>query len=186
MINFTKYYRTEFREDINKFFSTIPDESRFHEDIQTKKTFAIQYERLTIDFDHLKFLTMDDKVNFGVALFFTVLIDMICYSHFKLHYEKFRKITLYPKFIGNCPGGCHYHFHPNDIFTAMNCSRKKPIEILSKERLEFSNKFDEAIPMMEQETKSLFTELLPEIDGQQFWIKCKAEFPYKQKEEKKN
>jgi hypothetical protein len=43
------------------FFSTIPDESRFHEDNQNKLTFSIQYERLTPSFDHLKFLDKEGK-----------------------------------------------------------------------------------------------------------------------------
>ena len=181
MTDFSTYYNTKFRQDINQFLSTIPEQSRFHEDNQTKQTFSIQYERLTRDFDHLNFLTTDDKLNFGVALFITILTDMTCYSNFRQHYDNFRRLTLYPKFIGNCPGGCHYHFHPSDIFAAMNYSRTKPLDILSPERFDFYDKFNEAIPTMEKEIKSFFVEHMTNIDGQMFWYKCKAEFPYKLK-----
>lgn len=178
MTNFETYYKTKFRHDIALFFATIPDHSKFHEDNQYKQTFSIQYERLTRDFDHLKQLTKSDREYFGISLYFTVLTDMVCYSFFRENYNDFRKLTLYPKFIGNCPGGCRYHYHPSDIFIAMNFSRSKPLEILSSECLDFYEKFKEAIPTMEQETKDFFTDHLKEIDGQQFWEKCKVEFPY--------
>lgn len=178
MTDFKTYYRDRFRKDINYFFSTIPDQSRFHEDIQNKQTFSIQYERLTRDFDHLNFLEKPEKENFGVALFFTVLTDMVCFSHFKMHYQKFQSLTKYPKFIGNCPSGCHYHYDPSDIFAALNYSRTNKLDILSLERFVFFEKFNEAVPIMEKETKEFFRNYLNDIDRQDFWDKCKKEFPY--------
>ena len=153
---FATYYRMKFRQDINQFFSNIPDQSRFHEDKQNKQVFSIQYERLTMDFDNLDFLNKDEREYFGVSLFFTVLTDMVCYTHFKQLYDNYRKFTLYPKFIGNCPGGCRYHYHPSDIFAAMNFSRTKRIDSHSQEHFEFYDKFLEAVPFMEQETKAFF------------------------------
>jgi hypothetical protein len=123
MKDFKTYYNSNFRDDINRFFSTIPDESKFHEDIQNKQTFSIQYERLTPVFDHLDFLDKDRKEYFAVALFLTVLTYMVCFTYFKPNYNKFRNLTRYPKFIGNCPGGCRYHYHPSDIFFALNKGR---------------------------------------------------------------
>ena len=41
MTDFKSYYHTKFRNDINRFFSTIPDASKFHEDTQNKQTFSI-------------------------------------------------------------------------------------------------------------------------------------------------
>lgn len=60
MTNFETYYTTKFRQYITLFFSTIPDQSKFHEDNQTRQTFSIQYERLTGDFGHLNQLTKND------------------------------------------------------------------------------------------------------------------------------
>lgn len=107
MANFKTYYNTRFRGEINRFFLTIPDSSKFHEDVQYKKTFSIQYERLTPVFNHLNFLYKDKKAYFAIALFLVVLTDMVCFTHFKLHYVKFKNLTQYPKFIGNCPSGCY-------------------------------------------------------------------------------
>ncbi len=178
MTNFETYYLTKFRQDINQFFSTIPDQSKFHEDNQNKQTLSIQYERLTREFDHMNFLSADDKVNFGVALFFTVLVDEVCYTHFHSNYETFRRLTLYPKFIGNCLSWCHYHLHPRDIFNAMNQTQIKSQDNTSFNRLDFYDKFNEAIPIMKTEILNFFKQYLSDVDEQQFWEKCKIEFPY--------
>lgn len=174
MTDFKTYYNSKFRDDINMFFSTIPDESRFHEDTQNKLTFSIQYERLTPTFDHLNFLDKEGKEYFGVALYFTVLTDMVCFSHFKSYYSIFKNMTRYPKFIGNCPGGCNFHYHPSDIFFAMNKSRSA-----LESHLVFYDKFIKATEAMSIETISFFEEHLTDIDGETFWLKCKNEFPYK-------
>lgn len=173
MANFKTYYHTKFRDDINSFFSTIPDASKFHEDTQNKQTFSIQYERLTPAFEHLNFLEKEDKEYFAVALFLTVLTDMVCFTHFKEHYNKFESLTRYPKFIGNCPSGCHYHFHPSNIFLAMNkgCSAKV-------QHLVFYDKFKEAVESMKEETVNFFDQNLNGIDGEFFWEKCHKEFPF--------
>jgi hypothetical protein len=179
MTAYASYYMSKFRGDFFEFFSGIPDKSKFHEDILNKETFSIQYERLTRDFGHVEFLDRTEKEYFAIALFFTVLTDMVCFSYYKNYYEKFRKLTSYPKFIGNCPGGCHYHYHPSDIFAAIN----KGFEISSKDRLDFYKKFNEAVSTMENEIVGFFHEYLNEIDGQLFWQKCKNEFPFKLKNE---
>ena len=179
MTDYKTYYNTRFRKDITRFFSTIPDKSRFHEDNQNKQIFSIQYERLTPTLNHLDFLNKEEKEYFGIALFFTVLTDMVCYSHFKTFYNDFFKLKRYPKLIGNCPSGCNYHCNPSDIFAAMNYGR----DILDINRLDFFEKFNESIETMENETIGFFREHLPEIDGYTFWVKCKNEFPYRLKTE---
>lgn len=175
MTDFKTYYNSKFRQDINQFFSTIPDESRFHEDNQSKQTFSVQYERLTPSKNHLDFLSKEEKEYFGVALFFTVLTDMVCFSQYKSYYQKFKSLTRYPKFIGNCPGGCHYHYHPNDIFFAMNKGQEP-----TQDHLLFYDKFIEAFDTIQNETIEFLKVHLEEIDGEAFWNRCKNEFPYKQ------
>lgn len=173
MIDFKTYYNYNFREDLNKFFSTIPDHSKFHEDIEHKQIISIQYERLTPERNHLDFLDKEKKELFGVALFFTVLVDMVCFTYYKQHYAKFQRLTRYPKLIGNCLSWCHYHLHPNVIFNAMNQRRsaKEP-------HLLFINKFSQALEPMEQETIDFFNQYLTEVSGTEFWNRCIAEFPY--------
>jgi len=178
--NFETYYNGQFREDIQTFFATIPDNSKFHEDIQNRRIYSIQYDRLTLDFDHLNFLcSRQHKVNFGVALFLTILVDEVCYTYFKTSYDSFSRQTLYPKFIGNCPSGCHYHLHPREIFVALNYSRKNNQSSKSSDHLDFSETFVSSLPIMEKETKHFFKCYLPHIDEQEFWSRCLSEMPYR-------
>lgn len=178
MNNFSTYYNFRFREDLNIFFSTIPDQSKFHEDNRNKEIYSIQYDRLSSKYKHLNFLTSDEKAKFGVALFFTVLTDMLCYTNYRYSYNKFRQLTRYPKFIGMCPGGCSYHYPPSEIFRAMNKIQMIQHLPLNQKRLQFRDTFNEGIPVMEIEIKNFFNENLSEIDGQTFWEQCKSEFPY--------
>ena len=174
MTDFKTYYNSKFRKDINQFFSTIPDDSRFHEDKEKKQILSIQHERLTTSKNHLDFLDKDGREYFGVALFFKVLTDMVCYTYYKDNYEKFQSLTRYPKLIGNCLSWCHYHLHPRDIFYAMNQGRNA-----TEPHLLFIDKFFDAIETMKKETVDFFKEHLSEIDGETFWNRCKNEFPYK-------
>lgn len=173
MTNFKSYYHTKFRDDLLIFFSTIPEESKFHEDKENKQLFSIQYERLTPQKNHLDFLDKEAKEYFGVALFFTVLTDMVCYSHYSHHYPKFQVVTRYPKLIGNCLSWCRYHLHPRDIFIAMNQGSSA-----TQQNLIFTDKFQEANDIMKDETVDFFKLYLMEVDGDDFWEQCKKEFPY--------
>ena len=173
MSDFKIYFNFKFQEDLNRFFSTIPDESKFHEDINNKETFSIQFERLTPAFNHLSFLDKKEKEMFAIALFLTVLTDMVCFTYYKTYYSEFRCLTRYPKFIGNCPSGCNYHFHPRDIFFAMN---KRGLA--KDQQLFFIDTFLEARDIMREETVNFFNHYLTEVSGEAFWDKCQKEFPY--------
>lgn len=176
MNDFDKYYNGQFRNDLQRFFATIPDDSKFHEDKEHKQVYSIQYGRLTKEHNHLDFLsTNQDKINFAVALFFTILVDEVCYTHFKSDYPTFRQLTRYPKFIGNCLTMCRYHLHPSDIFIAMNKDRQGS----SNGYLVFYDTFFNANPIMERETLDFFSRHLKTINGKEFWEHCTKEFPYK-------
>lgn len=182
MTDFETYYTNKFRQDILKFFSTIPERSKHTFSIGDRTTFTIQYQTLTKDFNYLDFLDIKEKAFFGTALFFTVLVDQVCFTHFRQHYDKFRKLTLYPKFVGNSPSTDQTNFCPSDIFAAFNYSRdnKKKDET---PRVEFWEVFNNAVPVMEKETTIFFKKHLTEIDGQSFWALCKKEFPYRLKDQ---
>jgi len=180
MINFLTYYNNKFRQDINQFFSKIPERSKHT--LEDKTIFTIQYQTLTKDFNYLDFLDIKQKAFFGTALYFTVLVDQVCYSLYRQHYDNFSRLTFYPKFVGNSLSTDQTNFNPCDIFAAFNYSRddKKKNET---PRIEFWETFNNAVPVMENETKNFFKDHLAAIDGQLFWDNCKKEFPYRLKSE---
>jgi hypothetical protein len=181
IVTFADYYRQHYRTDIERFIQSIPAESRNHD--YDKSVFTIQYERLTKDTPHLDGIAPEKRAYFAVALFLSVLVDEVCYTHFKPHYTQFRSLTLYPKFIGNCPGGCHYHFHPRDIFAAINYSRDGQNSNRRPDITAFTV-FDEASDVMKSEVFDFFTQHMPTIDPTEFWRRCVDEFPYRTKHNK--
>ena len=172
MEEYKVYYNTKFQNDINTFFSTIHDDSKYHNDKENKEILTIQYERLTSKNNHLIFLENDEKENFGIVLFFNVLVDMVIYTHFKTYYAKFRDLTNYPKLIGNCLGMCRFYLHPKEIFRAMNLLKKNP-DLYFKFQLKFSI-FSEIINKELTNTCNLY---LKEIDINKLWNKIENEFP---------
>jgi len=174
MEDFKTYYLNSFQKDLYKFFETIPEESKFHEDRERKQIYSIQFSRLNKSSKHLDFLSCNEKALFGISLFYLVLADMVCYTHFSDHYQKFQELTRYPKFIGNCPGACHYHFHPSRIFSAMNYELNESDE----EWIDFRGVQNETVSFIRNEIMDFFNNHLTEIDGDEFWQKYKREFPY--------
>ena len=177
-MTFDEYYGQVFRTDIQRFMMSIPAESRNHD--YDKSVFTIQYEKLTKDTPHLDVIAQDQRAHFAIALFLCILVDEVCYTHFKTQYAKFRTLTLYPKFIGNCPGGCYYHFHPKDIFAAINYSRDGQ-NAERRPDITVYTLFDEASDVMKSEVFDFFTQHMTTIDPMEFWRRCVGEFPYKTK-----
>ena len=173
--NFDKYYNGQFRQDIQTFFSKVPDRSKHTFD--DKKTFTVQYQTLTKDFNYLDFLDINQKAYFGTALFFTVLVDQVSYTHFRQYYDRFHSLTRYPKFVGNSPSTDRTNFPPRDIFLAFNFSRDKD-KMFNTPNVEFWQVFNEAKPIIEREMIDFCKNHLSEIDGQDFWKKCLNDLPY--------
>ncbi|MEZ5013593.1 MAG: hypothetical protein R2794_04815 [Chitinophagales bacterium] len=175
MNEFDKYYNGQFRQDIQTFFSKIPERSKHTFD--DRKIFTVQYQTLTKDFDYLDFLDNERKAYFGTALFFTVLVDQVCYSHYNDYYDKFENLTRYPKFVGNSPSTDRTNFPPRDIFNAFNYSRDKE-KMFDSENVEFWKPFNEAKPVIKNETVYFFKNHLSDIDGEEFWNRCEQELPF--------
>lgn len=174
-MNFINYYRECFRNDFSCFMASIPEESRHHEN--DKSEITIQYSKLFRDQNHIDVIDTNNILNFAVSLFLTILVDEVMFTHYKQHYAKFRRLTMYPKFIGDCPGACHYHRHPSDIFTGMNSYFNRH-ETAKKKDYDFRTPFIEAIPGMKAGCDDFIEKNMPEMDKDSFWRRCEAEFPY--------
>ena len=169
MNEFQKYYLSQFRNDLSKFFSLIPDESKFHDDIEKKEIYTIQIDKIQTKSGYLNFLSTEEKEYFTISLYFIILFDMVCYTDFRTNYVEFRRTTNYPKFIGNCYTLCHFHLHPKKLFSAALSNNYQTEN--------FKNNFEESINFMKNQLFHLFDSQQIMIDKNSFWIKCVNEFP---------
>jgi len=174
-MTFGEYYRQSFRTDIQRFMMSIPADSRNHD--YDKTVFTIQYEKLGKDTPHLDVVPLKHRSHFAVALFFTVLVDEVFYTYYRSQYGEFRSLTMYPKFIGNCPGGCNHHFHPRDIFEAINCSSDGQ-NTYRRPDVSVYESFDQAIEVIKGEVFDFFSKYMTTINPSNFWQKCVNEFPF--------
>ena len=158
-MEFQAYYNNEFRSDLNTFLSTIPNESRYHNNLETRREITIQLCRLTSKHTHLDFLSKAKRLDFAHALYWTILVDMVMYTHFKTSYDFFRKLTTYPKLIGNCTRRCYHHYHPRNIYDEMD------FEISDEE---INSSIHSTIPFINQEITSFLRCHMTDIDITQF------------------
>ena len=154
-MEFQAYYNNEFRSDLNTFLRTIPNESRYHHNLETRREITIQLCRLTSQHPHLDFLSEAKRLDFAHALYWTILVDMVMYTHFKTSYDSFRKLTTYPKLIGNCTRGCYHHYHPRNIYDEMDFK-------ISDE--EINSLIHSTKPFMTEEITSFLRRYMPNID----------------------
>ncbi len=122
-MEYVKYYREKYSNDLESFRQQIPIEGNkhYHEDL-----FKIQYFQLTPSYNYLDFT--EEVAEFAVSLFFSILMDQVAFNQ-QLSggdYNKFRNLTNYPKFIGNCTSTsekfsqCGGNQHPISILKAIN------------------------------------------------------------------
>lgn len=163
-MEFEQYYNTLFRTHCNRFVSQIPDESKYHDDSKRKEIITIQRERLTNKYDYLNFLSKIEYDFFSISLFFTILTDMVWYTHFKQNYSEFQALTKSPKLIGDCRNMCRFHLEPSEIFEIMEFDHKSS---KNKVRLEESTLF------FEKSIKDFINKYLPMVDSKEFWNLCK-------------
>lgn len=55
-----------------------------------------------------------ERGHFAVALCWTTLIDQSMYSDSQHEYQRFRKVTWFPKQVGSCKSACRSHQEPSD------------------------------------------------------------------------
>lgn len=165
--SFTDYYHRDFRSDLVAVMSFPPPID--HPDDTAEG--VLRPSSLTAQNPVIRRWALEHRSLFGVALFLTVLVDQVCYTHFASAYNEFRALTRYPKLKGDCPSTCGYHVHPRAIFHVLGRSpfalypTTPPIELHA------------SIPAMRREVEAFVTAYLPPVDPAEFWQRCEAEIP---------
>ena len=165
-MTFKEYYGELFRADLDAVVSSgSPSHSAEGEvtiqprTLSTENPVICSWDRERIDL-------------FSTALFFTVLVDQVCYTYFRYIYTGFQSLTCYPKFRGDCTGGCRFHLHPKFIFEVITSSPGPAYEWSGTAKL-----LKEAINVMHFEVIDFFKDHIRCVDGEEFWVRCANELP---------
>jgi hypothetical protein len=170
MKKFEKYYLSDFRTDLSDAIQGIDFKPNHIGDAD------LALQPLTISGKNgvIKKWTIERQNMFSVALFYTVLIDQVFYTHYGNSYQKFRQMTQYPKFIGDCPGGCRNHLSPSVILRSVGkeeYSRETTIAPEIQLLLQNSTRF------FKQEAQDYLGAYAQEIDVEELWEKCSQNIP---------
>jgi len=191
MVDFKTYYKNKFQQDLLKFLSNIPNKSKYH---YNNTEITIQYFTLTPKYNFLDTIDTNNHGLFSLSLYWTILVDQITYTLFKKDYIYFHRLTLYPKFIGNCTGtgffnsDCGHHQDPSKILITINDYmdngnrfdfNRKPYEkyksINNRHRIDFSHILIGSEAVIKSEIMDYFVNHQPLINCIDIWNKCEYE-----------
>jgi hypothetical protein len=140
---------------------------------RTEGVFAIQPHLIGLHAAELAAWGVERIALCTVALFYVILRDQVCYTHFRGDYLMFEALTLYPKLRGNCPGGCQ-NLAPDEVFQLLDKvfggNTIEFHELASKLRLS-------ALPAIEEETNKLLLGI-PSICPHAFWKQVLFHVPH--------
>ena len=170
-MTFADYYRLRFRDDLTRVIRSAPPP---HHLSVGETEVRLQPRTLSDHNETVRSWPAEQRALFGVALFFSVLVDQVCYTYHRNQYEDFRRLTQYPKFVGDCPGGCYSHLHPSLILEQLGgCAgmgyAHPPVPI--------TQVLASAIPVMRREVLEFCRDHMPMLNGSAFWAQCLDEIP---------
>jgi len=129
-MKFEDYYTKKFKHDLRKFYATMPEGMRKHL-YRSPGSYSISMNFLVDPEMALKVVPLDDRPNFAVCLYFTALVDQSMHYHFRQYYDRFERMTNYPKLTGACPGACMYMAHPTIALKCVNLFDCDPSEYIN-------------------------------------------------------
>ena len=93
----SSYYGQQFRDDLHAVLAhahkTHPHEAG---------EITIQPRSISTENSVIRSWSDERRAVFASALLLTVLVDQVCFTHFKEVYPQFRALTMYPKLCGDC------------------------------------------------------------------------------------
>ena len=169
MNSFVDYYNGAFRGDLLAVLIARPS---LHDHRAGETT--IQPRTISRSNPIVRKWPDERRMVFATGLFLTVLADQVCFTHFQGAYRRFRDLTHYPKWRGDCPGGCASHAHPGLILERIG---RREGERGSFADLPYSAAPGDLITGMEREARSFVEEHLAPVNADQFWARCDHEIP---------
>jgi hypothetical protein len=163
-----EYYRSDFRGDLLSMIAAGP-RSEHRREIET----VIQPRTIGAENSVVMGWSDSRRARFAACLFLTLLVDQVCYTYFAMHYKRFRQLTRYPKWKGECPGGCFTHIHPSLVFAAIG---RSPGPMNRPDCFAYRALPSDTLGTMEREVHAFVRDHMPEL-GEAFWDFCDREVP---------
>ena len=169
-MTFREYYGDPFIEDLNAFrtWATVSQVSH-QEDIDG--VFAVQPNLIREHAKELAAWGQDRLVLFATALFFTVLVDQVCYTHFRTKlcilpatHPVSKATRLVPRGLSESPS---FSDILNWIADCLQTTRKDMYRA-------YAATIRDAIPVMKEEVLEFFRCHLTAVDPTTFWATVSA------------
>lgn len=166
-MTFASYYGSQFRGDLQRVLANA-HQIHQHDEVSIQPRSVSKENRV------IRMWGEQRNSLFASALFLTVLVDQVCFTHFQEIYPQFRALTMYPKFRGDCPGGCYRHLHPLSVLRAMGnepgCALDYYVDPLPYDHLA-----EDFATVLDTEVSAFCEKLLPSLDAEQVLKRCRAE-----------
>ncbi|MEZ4586108.1 MAG: hypothetical protein R2909_06885 [Gemmatimonadales bacterium] len=106
---------------------------------------------------------------FGTALFLTMVIDEA--AERTTWYERFRELTAYPRFYGECLHSCHDRLSSDQV---LRWVEHDGATLPERDAVwsEYGPVLRAALPVMRDEVVDFFAEHMPDVDGAHFSDGC--------------
>jgi hypothetical protein len=169
MTAFIDYYRGPFRRDLARVVAAM-------ESPHSREAAGVVIQPLQLSTENpvIRDWSAAEQMLFGSGLYLTILADEVCYTHFRPDYEGFRRLTQYPKFRGDCPGGCYSHQEPYVVFEMIGKPKWAGPEMRGFDLNLFPESFSKG---MEAEIRQFCREYMP-LRENDFWMRCHAEIRF--------
>ncbi len=166
-MSFSSYYGNQFRDDLQRVTANA-HQIHQHDEV------TIQPRSISTENRIIRSWSEERMVLFGSALLLTVLVDQVCFTHFKEVYPQFRALTMYPKFRGDCPGGCSTNLHPLTVLRAIG---RKPGYTLYDCDFPYDRLSEDFETVLRTEVFAFCENHLPSLDADLFLKRCRQALP---------
>jgi hypothetical protein len=170
MPSFRYYYRNQFQRQLA---TVLAKGWKGHEQHGDEPGSIIQPRTLSLENPAIRRMSAESQARFAVALYLTILTDQVASRYFREHYAKFAALTRYPKFRGDCPGGCRSSVPAERILLSIGMEVADRAEAVPPHIL---TELQAALPDLRYETTAFVQDHMPEL-GESFWTRCTAEPP---------
>ena len=174
-MSFADYYRHQFLDELQAVYAgapSVPVCENWARDPHLTPTMLGSANRV------LRHMSGAKREQFAMCLYFTVLVDQVMYTHFSEDYQEFRSLTQYPKWRGDCPGGCHSHWHPASILSTIGAASHRGSA--EADAVDWISRLQDALPLFYAEINQFFGPVLPRPVAAVVWQRVIAEEPLAQ------